>query len=99
MKCILSLSITTLNGLRATEDCIRNMDGLTNVNISKNMLSSVNDSHRAYLVHLDIEQKKQDSQRRKKLLASEKEKVKKMQKEELSKIECLKKSKTECQRI
>ena len=34
-----SLSITTLNGLRATEDGIRNMDGLSNVNVSKNMLS------------------------------------------------------------
>ena len=39
-----SLSITTLNGLRATEDGIRNMDGLSNVNVSKNMLSSVKDS-------------------------------------------------------
>ena len=75
-----SFSITTLNGLRATEDGIRNMDGLSDVNVSKNMLSSVKVSHRAYLEHLDIEQKKQDSQKRKKLLASEKqkEKVKKM---------------------
>ena len=34
-----SLSITTLNGLRATEDGIRNMDGLSHVNVSKNMPS------------------------------------------------------------
>ena len=61
-----SLSITTQNGLRATEDSIRNMDGLSNVNVSKNMFSSVKDCHRTYLEHLDIEQKKQDSQKRKK---------------------------------
>ena len=95
-----SLFITTLNCLRATEDGIRNMDGLSNGNVSKNMLSSVKDSHIAYLEHLDIEQKKQHSQKGKKLLASEKEKgkeekVKKMQKEELSKIEGLKKSNKE----
>ena len=60
-----SLSITTLNDLRATEDGIRNMDGLSNVSVSKNMLSSVKDSQRAYSEHLDIEQKKQDSQKRK----------------------------------
>ena len=60
-----SLSITKLNGLRATEDGIRNMDGLSNVNVSKNMLSSLKDSHIAYLEHLDIELKKQDSQKRK----------------------------------
>ena len=93
-----SLSITTVNGLRAIEDGIRTMDGLSNVNVSKNMLSSVKVSHRAYLEHLDTEKKKQDSQKRKKLLASEKQKqkrkkVKKMQKEELSKIESLKKNK------
>ena len=62
-----SLSITTLNGLRTTEDGIRNMDGLSNVNVSKNMFSSVKDSHRDYLEHLDKEQKKQDSQKKKKL--------------------------------
>ena len=56
-----SLSITTLNGLWATEDCIKNMDGLSKLNVSKNMLSSVQVSNRAYLEHLDIEQKKQDS--------------------------------------
>ena len=94
-----SLSITTLNGLRATEDGIRNMNGLSNVTVSKNMLSSVKDSHRAYLEHLDIEQKKQDSKKRKKLLAiketkRKEEKVKKMQKE-LSKIEGLNKSNKE----
>ena len=92
-----SISITALNGLRATEDGIRNVDGLSNVNISKNILSTVKDSHSAYLEHLDIEQKKQDSQKEKKLLAAEKqkEKVKKIQKEELSKIEGLKKSNKE----
>ena len=58
-----SFSITTLNCLRATEDGIRNMDGLSNVNVNKSMLSSVKVSHRAYLEHLDTEQKKQDSQK------------------------------------
>ena len=33
-----SLSISTLNGLRATEDGTRNTDGLSNVDVSKNML-------------------------------------------------------------
>ena len=43
------------------------MDGLSNVNVNKNMLSSVKYSHRVYLEHLDIKQKKQDSQMRKEL--------------------------------
>ena len=71
------------------------MDGLCNVNVSKNMLSSVNNSHRAYLEHLDIERRNKTAKREKKLLASEKQKrVKKMQ-TELSKIEDLKKSNKE----
>ena len=79
------LSITTLNGLRVTKYGVRNMDGLSNVNVNKNMLSSVKDSHRACLEHLDIEQKKQDSQKRKKLLASEKQEEKDKKSEENTK--------------
>ena len=32
------LSIITLNGLRATEDCIKNIGGLSNVSVRKDML-------------------------------------------------------------
>ena len=63
------LSITIVNGFRATEGGIRNMDGLSNISVSKKMLSLVKDSHRAHLEHLDIGQKKQDSQKRKKTIS------------------------------
>ena len=70
------------------------MDGLSNVNVRKTMLSSVKDSQRAYLEHLNIEQKKQYSQKRKKTISfrERKRKSEEMQKEELSNIEGLKKS-------
>ena len=44
-----SLSTTTLNGLRATEDGIKSMNGLSNISVTKAMLCCVKDLHKAYL--------------------------------------------------
>ena len=84
------LSITTLNGLRAAEDGIRNGGGLENIVVGKNIISSVKSSHKAYLAHLDVERKKEDSQKRKRGQASEKQEeseLKKKRREDLKKIE------------
>ena len=62
------LSIVTLNGLRTTEDGIKNMGGLSNVTVRKDMLSSVKGSHKVYLEHIDIEKKKEESKRKEKHL-------------------------------
>ena len=42
-------SIVTLNGLQATGDGIRNVNGLPNVVVTKEMLSPVKGSYKAYL--------------------------------------------------
>ena len=60
-----SLSVTTLNGLRAVEDGVRNEGGLRNVPVNKGMLVSVKSSHKAYLTHVEEERKNEDSQKRK----------------------------------
>ena len=54
-----SLSTTTLNGLRVTEDGIKIMNGLSNISVTKAMLCCVKDSHKAYLEHMEIERKKE----------------------------------------
>ena len=93
--------IVPLNGLRVTEDGIKNMGGLSNVTVRKDMLSSVKCSHKAYLEYIDIEKKKEESQKKRKALASEKQKEKeeivkgKKQEEGLKKIEGLRKSNKE----
>ena len=73
---------------------------LSNVAVRKDMLSSVKGSHEAYLEHIDIEKKKEESQNRRKELASENQNekeqiVRKNQEEELKKIEGLRKSNKE----
>ena len=54
-----SLSTTTLNGMRATEDGIKSMNGLSNISVTKAMLCCVKDSYKAYLEHMEIERKKE----------------------------------------
>ena len=83
-----SLSTTTLNGLRATEDGIKSMNGLSNISVTKAMLCCVKDSHKAYLEHMEIERKKEV---RKKSTSREVEEVKKKQ-EEIREVEKLKSS-------
>ena len=50
------LSIVTLNGLQAIEDGIRNVYGLSNIVVAKEMLSSVKGSYKAYMQHTDKEE-------------------------------------------
>ena len=92
------LSITTLNGLRAAEDGIRNGGGLENIVVGKDIISSVKSSHKVYLAHLDAERKKEYSRKRKRGQASEKQEeseLKKKREDDLKKIESLRKSNKE----
>ena len=84
-----TLSTTTLNGLRATEDGIKSMNGLSNISVTKAMLCCVKDSHKAYLEHMEIERKKEV---KKKSTSREVEEMKKKQEEEIRKVEKLKSS-------
>ena len=84
-----SLSTTTLNGLRATGDGIKSVNGLSNTSVTKAMLCCVKDSHKAYLKHMEIERKKEV---KKKSTSREGEEVKKKQEEEIRKVEKLKSS-------
>ena len=52
-----SLLLTALNGLRAVEDGVRNEGGLSNVAVNKGMLVSVKSSHKAYLAHIEEEER------------------------------------------
>ena len=83
-----SLSTTTLNGLRATEDGIKSMNGLCNISVTKAMLCCVKDSHKAYLEHMEIERKKEV----KTSTSREVKEMKKKQEEEIRKVEKLKSS-------
>ena len=88
------MSITTLNGLRAAEDGIRNGGGLENIVVGKD-IKSVKSPHKAYLAYLDAERKKEDSQKRKRGQAFEKQEeseLKKKREEDLKRIESLRKA-------
>ena len=90
-----SLSITTLNGLRAVEDgVIRvNEGGLSNVAVNKGMLVSGKSSHKAYLAHIEEERKNEDSQKRKSSEEKQQEReAKRRKEEELKKIDGLRKN-------
>ena len=84
-----SLSTTTLNGLRATEDGIKSMNDLSNSSVTKAMLCFVKASHKAYLEHMEIERKKEV---KKKSTSREVDEMKKNQEEEIRKVEKLKSS-------
>ena len=52
------LSIVTMNCLQATDDGIRNVNGLSNIVVTKEMLSSVKGSCKAYMQLIDKEKGK-----------------------------------------
>lgn len=84
-----SLSITSVNGLRATQDGVKSMSGLSNITVTKEMLSCVKDSHKAYLEYSQAEKQKE---LKKRPATAEAEEIKKRQKEESRKLEELKSS-------
>ena len=84
-----SLSITSLNGLRATQDGVKSMNGLSNITVTKDMLSCVKDSHKVYMEYTETERKKE---LKKKPSTAEIEEMKKRQEEESRKLEKLKSS-------
>ena len=53
------LTTITLNGLRATEDGVKSLNGLSHITVTKDMLSCVKDSHKAYMEHIETERKKE----------------------------------------
>ena len=54
------LSIVTLNGLQATDNGIRNVNGLSNIVVTKEMLSPGIGSYKAYMQHIDKEKGKDE---------------------------------------
>ena len=54
-----NLSIITLNGLRAREDGVKSLNGLSHITVTKDMLSYVKDSCKAYMEHIETERKKE----------------------------------------
>ena len=54
-----NLSTITLNGLRATEDGVKSLNGLSPITVTKDMLSYVKDLHKAYMEHIETERKKE----------------------------------------
>ena len=50
-----NLSTRTLNGLRAREDGVKSLNGLSRITVTKDMLSCVKDSHKAYVEHIETE--------------------------------------------
>ena len=44
--------------MRATEDGVKSLNGLSHFTVTKDMLSYVKDSHKAYLEHIETERKK-----------------------------------------
>ena len=51
-----NLSTITLNGLRATEDGVKSLNGLSHITVTKDILSYVKDSHKAYLEHIETKE-------------------------------------------
>ena len=83
------LTTITLNGLRATEDGVKSLNGLSRITVTKDMLSCVKDSHKAYMEHIEIERKKE---LKKRCSNAELEETKKKNEEESRKLEKLKSS-------
>ena len=84
-----NLSTITLNGLRATEDGVKSLNGLSHITVTKDMLSDVKDSHKAYVEHIETERKKE---LKKRCSNAELEEMKKKKEEESRKVEKLKSS-------
>ena len=79
-----NLSTITLNGLRAREDGVKSLNGLSHITVTKNMLSYVKDSHKAYMEHIETERKKE---LKKRCSNAELEEMKKKKEEESRKVE------------
>ena len=82
-----NLSLETLNGLRATEDAVRDMGGLEQVEVSKDMLSSVKIAKKAYNEHLQLEKK--EAKKRQATSEAEVAKKKRKKEEDIQKVEKL----------
>ena len=83
-----NLSPATPNGLRTTEDAIKSMDGLSNVEITKKMLSSIKGACKAYYEHVEMEKK--EAKKKQAASADEVQRQKKKQEEEVRNLEQLK---------
>ena len=82
-----NLSQVTVNGLRTTEDAIKSMDGLSNVEITKKM-SSIKGACKAYYEHFEMEKK--EAKKKQAASAAEVQRKKKKQEEEVRNLEQLK---------
>ena len=75
--------------MRATEDGVKSLNGLSHITVTKDMLSCVKDSHKAYMEHIETERKKE---LKKRCSNAELEETKKKNEEESRKVEKLKSS-------
>ena len=80
------LTTITLSGLKATEDGVKSLNGLSHITVTKDMLSCVKDSHKAYMEHIETERK----ELKKRCSNAELEETKKKNEEESRKVEKLK---------
>ena len=74
---------------RAREDGVKSLNGLSHITVTKDMLSCVKDSHKAYMEHIETERKKE---LKKRCSNAELEEMKKKEEEESRKVEKLKSS-------
>ena len=75
--------------MRATEDGVKSLNGLSHITVNKDMLSYVKDSHKAYMEHIETERKKE---LKKRCSNAELEEMKKNKEKESRKVEKLKSS-------
>ena len=78
-----NLSTITLNGLRAREDGVKSLNGLSHITVTKDMLSYVKDSHKAYMEHIETERKRE---LKKRCSNAELEEMKKKRKRRVEKL-------------
>ena len=74
--------------MRATEDGVKSLNGLSHITVTKDMLSYVKDSHKTYVEHIETERK----ELKKRCSNAELEEMKKKKEEESRKVEKLKSS-------
>ena len=75
--------------MRATEDGVKSLNGLSHITVTKDMLSYVKDSHKAYKEHIETERKKE---LKKRCSNAELKQMKKKKEEQSRKVEKLKSS-------
>ena len=73
----------TLNGLRAREDGVKSLNGLSRITVTKDILSCVKDLHKAYMEHIKTERKKE---LKKRCSNAELEEMKKKRKRRVEKL-------------